>query len=1172
MKRKLLFLAFILISAFANAQYPLLQYLGSDSTIVKSRGGLQGRFAPIPFTDTTSANLSRISQYPGALIYTSGVDKYWYRNATTTGWIEFTSSGGSTVNVYNSDGTLTGARILSGGNNSLTFDELVGFDVTSTSGAIQFNFFKSDGKSSYFVLGDTIKINPNLGNLLIDTLIETQDTSTYKPIVLDPITGRVLQSSYWYGGGGSGGSGIVSLGTSAFGLTTQNDSTYKVDTIQVSTRLWRQKGVDSVQSNLTSGLALKLNLADTASMLSPYLRKIDTTNKWITSVYRKTASDSVFYVKGGTATFAYRDSIGSGGGGGVTTIATINGTTKSANGAVISGSDFYMQTVDGTYPGLMTSAQKARLDSNSYLTIDKTYDSLAWDRNDSVRLTKSLRVQLNGVDVGKTITDSTLSYNITGTFGNDSAYVNAYLTVDSTALILVRDNNGQDTFHFRVDTTGWVFNQNIYNQDGTLTGARILSGGNNSLTFDELVGFDVTSTNGAIQFNYVNAGKTSQIILADTLKLNPILGRLIIDSLLPSMKQTDSVVVRDANGMAKSLSQWNLNGGQARTGFYLNSTKTWVKQVPYVFGTSLVFSGNSFANEGYTTGTPWPTQLTNYFSKTKVIRGRDADDLTGMIMRDYNSFHGRQSDSIAFCDVAYVQLMGVSIGGSPSGANYYADALDVTKTMNYIRGSWRSWIANYYLDIDTFSVNSLGDANFRAATSADSLTTKTTTGAIGLGAFSFTKPAGKTSVVIGTYGADGTRTHQGTIVVTNNGTEVFRKNYDSLNVANRGRDYKIKVGLNYEVIVLKDLPSAASTIEVTALNDSTRFDYIGYLVPADSAQKPLYINNLGYGYGSPGLSTQRRYIDSANYEIQNAVSDFSDYPVFINNYNRTLDSTVDINASRHLSSAGNDVVAEALLKNIVNIGYKPVITRGTAASIGSGTYYIGTYNSQTINGDGASIVGDSIYMQEFSAESPGLVPAGGSSTTYLRGDGTWQTVSGGGSPAGNFNNVQVNRNGSFAALASDSLSVSGSTLSSKLELSLIGATPTVNFGTAAGNPEIAATASALIFRRNDVGAYIDVTLGTLNANSFATTGNGSIAGKLSVTTGTNKSAGTGTLASGTATISTNNVTANSLIFIQYTSCSNCGSTYISAKTASTSFVVTSTNGADASTFNWWIIN
>jgi GDSL-like Lipase/Acylhydrolase family len=75
-----------------------------------------------------------------------------------------------------------------------------------------------------------------------------------------------------------------------------------------------------------------------------------------------------------------------------------------------------------------------------------------------------------------------------------------------------------------------------------------------------------------------------------------------------------------------------------------------------------------------------------------------------------------------------------------------------------------------------------------------------------------------------------------------------------------------------------------------------------------------------------------------------------------------------------------------------------VLYLGDSTVGGSGggtTYKIGTYNSQTSSVNGATIVSDSIYMQAFSAENPGLVPAGGSGTTYLRGDGTWQTISGG---------------------------------------------------------------------------------------------------------------------------------------------------------------------------------
>ena len=231
MKRKLLFLAFILISAFANAQYPLLQYLGSDSTMVRSRGGLQGRIAPIPFTDTAAANLSRIRQYPGALIYTSGVDKYWYRNATVTGWIEFTSSGGSTVNIYNSNGTLTGERTVDGDGNGL-----------------QFNSFR------WFAVGsDSVQIALNSGVFRVTGMTSTQDTSTYKPIVVDPITGRVMQSSYWYGSGSGGSTDTTSL---------SNRINAKADTNSV----WFKTGnsgtnpsVNYIGTNDEHGFSVKVN-------------------------------------------------------------------------------------------------------------------------------------------------------------------------------------------------------------------------------------------------------------------------------------------------------------------------------------------------------------------------------------------------------------------------------------------------------------------------------------------------------------------------------------------------------------------------------------------------------------------------------------------------------------------------------------------------------------------------------------------------------------------------------------------------------------------------------------------------------------------------------------------------------------------------------------------------
>jgi hypothetical protein len=82
-------------------------------------------------------------------------------------------------------------------------------------------------------------------------------------------------------------------------------------------------------------------------------------------------------------------------------------------------------------------------------------------------------------------------------------------------------------------------------------------------------------------------------------------------------------------------------------------------------------------------------------------------------------------------------------------------------------------------------------------------------------------------------------------------------------------------------------------------------------------------------------------------------------------------------------------------------------------------------------------------------------------------------------------------------------------------------------------------------------------------------------GKVSIPTGGAAAiAGTGTLTGGTVTISTTAVTASSLIFLQDTASSvtNVGTLTVSAKSAGTSFTVTSSSALDTSTFNWHIIN
>jgi hypothetical protein len=74
-------------------------------------------------------------------------------------------------------------------------------------------------------------------------------------------------------------------------------------------------------------------------------------------------------------------------------------------------------------------------------------------------------------------------------------------------------------------------------------------------------------------------------------------------------------------------------------------------------------------------------------------------------------------------------------------------------------------------------------------------------------------------------------------------------------------------------------------------------------------------------------------------------------------------------------------------------------------------------------------------------------------------------------------------------------------------------------------------------------------------------------------TGTNATIGTATLSGGTITINTTAVTANSMIVLSpaRTSTTNLGIHYESARTAGTSFTITSTNASDDSTFDWHLV-
>ena len=222
------------------SQYPIQQFIGADSAVVTSKGGLQGRLINQVFADTAAANSQRIRQYPGAMIYAGG--KMWVRNTTATGWTELAYGPISTTNIYNSDGTLTGNRELDGNSNNLTFTAVRKFSLSGDSldylldpaGNLRIGL----GNQQFIMRGDTASLSRRLsytGNLGSSFTKHSLIDKNYVDSVASLAAGTVTSVATNNGTGITGGT-ITSTGTLA------------IDTLLISTRAWRQKGIDSVTS------------------------------------------------------------------------------------------------------------------------------------------------------------------------------------------------------------------------------------------------------------------------------------------------------------------------------------------------------------------------------------------------------------------------------------------------------------------------------------------------------------------------------------------------------------------------------------------------------------------------------------------------------------------------------------------------------------------------------------------------------------------------------------------------------------------------------------------------------------------------------------------------------------------------------------------------------------
>jgi hypothetical protein len=278
--RKLLF---ILVGLISVGYAQTIQYIGAPTTTVISKGNFRSdslfylpKRQKLP-TDSGAVRyqISDSSVYYwsgfqwlklGVNIDTSSMLLPYLRKADTTAMLSPYVRGSGTANYlpkFNASRSIVDSKVYESATN-LMFNTTTPYFTTSGIGSFDINgstasvlvLRKADTARGYWSHnGSTMDINN----------IAAGDIRFYTDAQL---RGR-FQTDGTFRLNSLTGTGARSVVADANGvLSASSTPTDLIDTTYISTRAWRQKGIDSVSANV----ALKVNISDTASMLTNYIR------------------------------------------------------------------------------------------------------------------------------------------------------------------------------------------------------------------------------------------------------------------------------------------------------------------------------------------------------------------------------------------------------------------------------------------------------------------------------------------------------------------------------------------------------------------------------------------------------------------------------------------------------------------------------------------------------------------------------------------------------------------------------------------------------------------------------------------------------------------------------------------------------------------------------------
>jgi len=210
MNKFFLVLLFCAATLLCKAQFVNTQSIGSNTTLYKSKGGLGADSAMVwlnSFADTTAANFSVVSRY-NSIIRVG--NSFWFRTLNPNKWNQFT----------------TGASGL--------------YLLVADTAAMLANRLKISDTAT--MLSNRLKIS------------DTATMLSARPLnnrFLDSISAiRTLANSKYTGGTVT--SIATNNGTGLSGGTITTTGTLLIDTLNISTRLWRKKGIDSLAALIPS--------------------------------------------------------------------------------------------------------------------------------------------------------------------------------------------------------------------------------------------------------------------------------------------------------------------------------------------------------------------------------------------------------------------------------------------------------------------------------------------------------------------------------------------------------------------------------------------------------------------------------------------------------------------------------------------------------------------------------------------------------------------------------------------------------------------------------------------------------------------------------------------------------------------------------------------------------